>query len=201
VNFSESKTNSKYKPSWNGHIRKAADLNFLRVHDSRPVFLNTEGGSQMPYFISLLPRHKLNLFCVNGDGHRFANLFRKTWECIPVGCRRLLLKDWKSTSRGPLFELISEKSDFKRGNSGDAIANYCPGFRSFAFSSNDMDALSDKSVIFVIAHELAHAVLGIKDPSMVTGKHKAEVAADRLANNWTDNYFTFCSEIEEIYIK
>ena len=137
-----------------------------------------------PYFIPLLPRHEIGLFRYDGDGKRFAKLFRETWYQIPLGVRRRLLKHWKqkresTTDDGaklkdllviPRFELTAGKNDFYRGNAGKAggfaIANYMHFLESFAFDSRYIDDLSDMAVKSVIAHELVHAWLG-----NITGWH------------------------------
>lgn len=119
-----------------------------------------------------MERHGLSLFCVDGDGERFAELFRQTWKQIPLGVRRGLLKRWREMrrdevedghmqkfgSRIPRFELIADKSDFARGNSGCAMGSFNGTFvAEFSFNSRYTEVLSDQSVKVVIAHELGHA--------------------------------------------
>ena len=126
-----------------------------------------------PAYMPLLPRHKVYLFRVDGDGRRFVDNFRRTWSAIPLGDRRKLLRNWRSLPSRVVFngkltgypyvELIPHKSDYSRGNSGDAIAQYCHFGCSFSFCSMYMDLLPVHAVQSLIAHELGHAICHIED--------------------------------------
>lgn len=146
-------------------------------------------------FVPLLPRHGIDLFFLDGDGPRFARIFRQVWKKLPQKDKDLLLKDWQEAKqdsspwlRFPLFELITDKADFYDGDSLLTFAQYNPGRRSFSFRSQTVDFLPEKQVKFVIAHELAHAVLGIMDPkhsdSAEAGIDEKELSADAMAEYW-----------------
>jgi len=145
------------------------------------------------------------LFCVAGDGRRFARLFRQTWQKLPLSARRRLLKHWREARRlrygdapltapWPSIELLAYKSDFSRGNSPDAVAQYSHRLCGFYFLAGTMDALPEDAVEAVIAHELAHAVLCIEDvyhhldPANVDydsmGFSCSEYEADEMAGDW-----------------
>ena len=55
----------------------------------------------------------------------------------------------------PGVELVNDKSDFYRGNSSEAMAQYKHQMCSFSFHSAWMDALPDHAVECVVAHELS----------------------------------------------
>jgi hypothetical protein len=88
--------------------------------------------------------------------------------------------------------MLACKSDFSRGNSSAAIAQYTAWRFSFAFDSRYIDRLSDESVKSVIAHELAHAVLITQDAEYHLGNaeyddfgfSQAEYDTDELAGFW-----------------
>lgn len=151
-----------------------------------------------PVWIPILPRHDVAVFCLAGNGHRFAELFRQTWKQMPLSPRRMLLKMWRQRRPTgcdlpwPPIEMLAGKSDFSRGNSSAAIAQYTTWMLGFAFDSRYMDRLSDESVKSVIAHELAHAVLITQDAEGhlseaaydESGFSQAEYDADELAGFW-----------------
>lgn len=158
-----------------------------------------------PRYIPILPRHGTYLFCVAGDGDRFARLFQQTWKKLPLSDRRKILKYWRESyyrffgdqatpAPWPLVELVPQKSDFSRGNSADALAQYSHFRCSFAFEADVMDALPDDAVEATIAHELAHAVLCIEDAEThlhpdntaysFLGFSMSECDADETAEFW-----------------
>ncbi|MBC8255050.1 MAG: hypothetical protein H8E35_13635 [Ardenticatenia bacterium] len=156
-----------------------------------------------PHYIPILPRHKVRLFCVHGDGRRFARLFRQAWSELPLSVRRKLVKHWRESRPRivgapealfpwPGVELINDKSDFYRGNSSDALAQYKHQMCSFSFHSAWMDALPDHAVECVVAHELAHAVCFLEAPDRHAagaafnkrGFSRSEHEADALAKFW-----------------
>ena len=54
----------------------------------------TAKATLQPWCIALLPHHGIDLFCVDGDGQRFARLFRQVWSKLPAPARDKLLKHW-----------------------------------------------------------------------------------------------------------
>ena len=63
-----------------------------------PMTTTLKTPEHNPRMIPLLPRHKINLFCVDGDGDRFAALFRQTWRKLPLSAPRALLRHWRATT-------------------------------------------------------------------------------------------------------
>lgn len=148
--------------------------------------------------IPILPRSGLYLFAVDGKGKRFASIFANTWRKLPLGVRRRLLKHWRAVKvpagrPWPHIELIAGKSDFRRGNSGNARGQTGALGHTFAFKSTKIDKMAPHEVEWAIAHELAHAYLYAVEPE----KHIAgmgtpetydnapsELAANALAFRW-----------------
>lgn len=163
-----------------------------------------------PIMIPLLPRHKIDLFCVAGNGYRFAELFRQVWKQIPLGTRRKLLKTWRQSIENrtayPSFELVNGKSSFLRGNSHEAIAQYTHYSISFAFDSRYVDALSNDAVKSLIAHEMAHAVLAMEDAEDHltrceyddSGFSDGEYDADEQAEFWGFDPDAMHAELEHL---
>ena len=152
--------------------------------------------------VPLLPRHKIRLFCVDGDGERFAGLFRQTWRKLSLTARRALLKHWRGLAaysaempalealdlHFPLVVLAADKSRFVSPGSGHCIAYYGRVPPCLAFHALWMDSLPDFAVEYTIAHELAHAFLtsdGSESHSLLVSPHTGtEAEADELAMEW-----------------
>lgn len=49
--------------------------------------------------VPLLPRHGIHLLSMDGDGRRFARLFRRAWVRLPCSSRRRLLERWRGRQR------------------------------------------------------------------------------------------------------
>lgn len=155
-----------------------------------------------PKYLPILSRHDVYLFWLAGEGRRFAGLFRRAWGRLPLWARRKLLKRWRERrselqvlgveAHWPHIELIANKSNFSRGNSGNAVAQTSPSAASFAFDAATMDALPDTAVEAVVGHELAHAIyfIGSRQEHLADapydewGFSQAEYDADELAEGW-----------------
>ncbi len=74
-----------------------------------------DGG---PSYIPILPRHGVYLFCVAGDGRRFARLFGQTWRKMPFWARRRLLKHWRAARR----ERYGDGHEAERGGNPREVA-------------------------------------------------------------------------------
>ena len=145
-----------------------------------------------PKYVRLLPRHGIHLFWVAGDGPRFVEAFRRTWRQVPLWARRVLLRHWRKVNAGlgdlaghmhlPHIALVDFKSDFARGNSGNAVAQTNGTATGFAFLSSRADAMPLAALEALIAHELAHAVLFIIEPE----EHKAGYRYDELGISWAE---------------
>lgn len=122
-----------------------------------------------------------------GDDRRFASQFRATWLRIPRSCRMAMNRNWNtqrqrwrdliaaSEDRDALanmiprvlgIELLKWKSDWFRGPSGEAVAQFTAGREGSAsisdclsFWSVYVDAMPDEHLQTLIAHELSHAFL------------------------------------------
>ena len=158
----------------------------------------TDQDFDSPGYMPLLPRHKVYLFRVGGDGKCFVDNFRKTWSVIPLRDRKKLLKHWRSLPSPvvvngkligyPSVELIPYKSDYFRGNSGEAIAQYKHFRCSFSFCSTYTDLLPAHAVQSLIAHELAHAICYLEEAESHCPEHLEtswpEEDADEVATFW-----------------
>jgi hypothetical protein len=145
-----------------------------------------------PEYLPILPRHGIHLFCVAGNGPRFVDAFRRTWRQVPLWARRVLLKHWRKVNAGlgdlaghmrfPDIELVDFKSNFARGNSGNAVAQTNAAATCFAFLAGCVDAMPLAALDALIAHELAHAVLFIIEPD----EHKAGYRYDKFGISWAE---------------
>ena len=133
----------------------------------------TAKATLQPWCIALLPHHGIDLFCVDGDGQRFARLFRQVWSKLPAPARDKLLKHWGK--KQVFADLFSEVGPWRCGFTCDVVW---------------MDGLSDDVVEAVAAHNLACAVCTIDDPDRYAaacgdrGSRRLEHAADALAESW-----------------
>lgn len=86
------------------------------------------------------------------------------------------------------MELIPYKSDYFRGNSGDAIAQYKHFGCSFSFCSTYTDLLPVHAVQSLIAHELAHAICYLEEAESHCPEHLEiywpEEDADEIDTCW-----------------
>ncbi|MEI7837617.1 MAG: hypothetical protein WCK05_14555 [Planctomycetota bacterium] len=160
-----------------------------------PAPKGNAGTDTGPAHIPLLPRHGIRLFVVDGDGPRFANLFRETWQRLPLWARCRLLRYWrtpfcKGQPRGmyPAFELISGKSDFFwRGDSGNAWGQCGMRGYSLAFAADHLAEAGETETRYTVAHELAHVYMfAIKDPSHAGDDATAEWAHDLVDEQLTE---------------
>jgi hypothetical protein len=156
------------------------------------------------YTLPLLPRHRSVLVYdgKHADGERFGRLFRQTWARLPLKIRRRLLKHWRSVTPKivqnranpmlsdllqrivwPSVELADWKSDLFRGNSRAAWGQCQMRGTRFNFWSIGVNHLLDEGVCFLIAHELAHASMGVMDPEHSTSPSREE-DADDVARCW-----------------
>jgi len=129
-----------------------------------------------PRRIPLLPRREIDLFCVDGDGRRFARLFRNVWGRLPFSARRDLLKHWRRKQQ--LFAGLL-----------DGVGRWRCCFTCHAAW---MDDLSDHEVKAVLAGELAYAVCSIDQSDqhatgatcVKQGSRRFKHAVDALVKSW-----------------
>ena len=164
-----------------------------------------------PRNIPLLPRHHIYLFCVNGDGDRFVEIFRAVWRQLPLKHRRAFLKHWRTwpvlkhegmTIAYPAIEMIAEKSDHVRIGSPYAAASYWHSACSFTFRSRFMDRLPRVAVEGVIAHELGHAMCHIEKVESHSNPKCPELKeddADENAMYWGFDMDRTYRELNKVY--
>ena len=72
---------------------RLAPMNWLSLIPGARQIIRSEirGGRLLP----LLPRHGIYLTVLDGDGPRFARMFRATWKRLPLKVRRRLLGHWR----------------------------------------------------------------------------------------------------------
>jgi hypothetical protein len=112
--------------------------------------------------IPLLPRPGITLFATDGEGERFADLFRQTWRRLPLFVRRRSLKHWRGgiypyQMVSPLIEVLP---GWSRRETGRGLRGTW-GFASYQghklqFWSKIVAAFPDALVMDLIAHEMAH---------------------------------------------
>lgn len=102
---------------------------------------------------------------------RFAAEFALAWEMIPLEDREVIVSKWKASAarfgnaiRMPKIEVLPHKSDWSRGPSGSAIAQFSRLMQSFSFSSQVVDALPSELLRILIVHELSHCYLDAVNP-------------------------------------
>jgi hypothetical protein len=104
------------------------------------------------FLVPILRRHDLYVSVDEGDGRRFAALFRQTWKRLPLGIRRLLLAHWRS------HHLWSPEVGLTRSPFIPRRAHGCVnrlGHR-LLFRARSIARMPDDVAQDLIAHELAH---------------------------------------------
>ena len=155
--------NEHDKLNWEDWARRATT-------DSNP------GAIPRPWRIPLLPRHEIDLFCVDGDGRRFARLFQNVWDKLPFSVRRDLLKHWRKKQQ--LFAGLL-----------DGLGRWRCCFTCHAAW---MDGLSDHEVEAALAGELALAVCSIDQSDqhatgttcVKQGARRCEHAVNAMVKSW-----------------
>lgn len=128
---------------------------------------------QLGRCLPLLPRHEVYLWLPEGGGQRFAALFRTTWQRLPLGVRRCVLKHWKriplvpgAVLRPEMVHPVSPRIDLSLIDPAleeweDDPSNFAQvgnlGHRLW-FRSSDVAMMPDNVVQDLIAHQLAHVV-------------------------------------------
>jgi hypothetical protein len=96
------------------------------------------------------------LACVayEGDGERFAALFRSAWRAIPPPDRRRILRYWSARTVGPSIEFMGWWSSWRPGVRGQV------GLRAMQvrFHAPYVDLMTDDDARFTICHELTHVL-------------------------------------------
>jgi hypothetical protein len=124
------------------------------------------------YAHPILKRQRVHLWACQGNGPRFASLFRDTWKRLPLWARRRILGHWRSGSDGrgnrfslwgPTIELLDGWSCRDEGSGepdslrGDIACVGCAG-HVLRFFAPIVDRMPDSVVCDLIAHELAHVI-------------------------------------------
>lgn len=130
--------------------------------------------SPTPTILPIHPRHGLFALVYMGDGTRFVRLFKKTWEKIPQQDRDLLLSLWKAqrellpsgypNMKWPRIALRKEHGSFEgvRKKGHISLASSSP--MEIAFYAPTFAIMPDDVSCTLIAHELAHGVIGLENP-------------------------------------
>lgn len=90
----------------------------------------------------------------SGDGHRFAELFRRAWLRIPLGARRRMLAYWRGFGwQVPSIAMLDYWSGIKKSR---AVATcFAPG-HSLHFLAPVVDVMPAELAEDLVAHELRH---------------------------------------------
>jgi len=124
--------------------------------------------------VPLLPDHGVHLFCLDGDGQRFARLFREVWGELPLSIRLRLLNRWSGPRRALAGVL-----------DGIAQAKY-----GFTVCLAGMDSVPDHTVECLIARQLAQAVFEMERANRLRGGAESssgrsgEADPKALAESW-----------------
>jgi hypothetical protein len=130
--------------------------------------------SPTPTILPIHPEHGLFALVYMGDGTRFVRLFKKTWEKIPQQDRDLLLGLWKAqrdvlpsgypNMKWPRISLRKEHGSFEgvRKKGHISLASSSPV--EIAFYAPTFTIMPDDVSCTLIAHELAHGVIGLENP-------------------------------------
>lgn len=121
----------------------------------------------------------IRLFCIDGDGDRFARLFKDVWECLDA--------DERSALRGFIEAVMLVEND--KGFSPESSAYYSPLDKTIHFSASCFDSGPDDIMRFIIAHELAHAFRSAHGLSKF-GTQEDEWQTDQQAEEWLVDWYT-----------
>ncbi len=148
-------------------------------------------------FIGVMPRSGIYVWAAQGDGRRFAAIFRATWKSVPLGVRRRLLKYWRDDPEevrpvfSPNIQLLSNWAERGRYT----FAACAMRGHELRFWAPLVDMMPPEIVRVGIAHELGHAyhrVAGLAlerdDDCMPTGltwlADAEEKSVEELASAW-----------------
>jgi hypothetical protein len=162
--------------------------------------------------LPLLPRHQIYLWVHEGDGQRFAAMFRQTWGRVPLWARRRMLQYWKHIPFVPsvylspdIYHALSphiKLSDETISESRRAFAGVSRTGHLLRFRPKRIAAMPDDVMQDLIAHELAHVLQGAagihcideykdgrrlyayRDGTMFGGNYEIERDADDMMNCW-----------------
>ena len=131
--------------------------------------------------LRLLPGHDFIIHAPADRGEEFVDLFRTTWQHLPLVDRRRIIKFWKSSEYAwqPVFEL----SDIWAPMDADGQVGSC-GYE-IKFREQSFRHFPKPAAEWIIAHELAHVYQRAtrRDPTQFT-KDENEDDADRIAESW-----------------
>ncbi len=112
----------------------------------------------------IFPKRHVPVISPYGGGERFARLFRETWDRIPLGPRRSMLKYWRTecilpVAFQPTIYLMPEWKNRRGGNrlKGDMACMTHLG-HVLNFHARTVAKMPDEIVRDLISHELAHVV-------------------------------------------
>jgi hypothetical protein len=128
--------------------------------------------------LPILPRSGLFMFCIAGNGRRFAELFAAAWRRLPLWVRRRMLGHWRTNSAcrmlagipiaedadGRVTQFLSPKIELAcdeyfeacvEGGRKTSGAWKAQGHH-LIFNGTHTDRMPDSVVQDLVAHELAH---------------------------------------------
>ena len=111
--------------------------------------------------------------------NRFVPAFQAVWRELPLSARRLLCRDWKEKGL-PVIGVLDRVEDAK-GRLANGICRHRVDGSTAAliFGTKAVASLSEPALRGLVAHELAHAHLGIAQ-----GLIHFEGDANRLVDSW-----------------
>jgi hypothetical protein len=112
-------------------------------------------GLKGGWCVPLLEEHQVYLFVPDRDGHRFADLFRKTWNHLPGHATKRILRHWRAPC--PFAPVLRPQIELVGDWSGRIVAmseTFMEG-NHLAFHKPSVDRMPDHLVETLIARELA----------------------------------------------
>lgn len=113
-----------------------------------------KGGDRFP----LVPRAGMYLdSSCNGDGARFARLFRATWARLPRADKKRLMWHWRVN--GGSIKLLSNWTSQDTSDSSGVLGQCGQGGIQIRFWADAVDRMPEEHVMTLIARELVHTYL------------------------------------------
>jgi hypothetical protein len=126
----------------------------------------------------LLPNSQLRI-----ENPRYRNLFMECLERVPKSGHRIHLQtEIRTRKRGYLPGVVGLTTFCVGGYAPNGVAEESSGSHTITFYTNLLDQLTDRAVMAVMAHELAHAWLN--EHLRPEASRVREDDADMLAEMW-----------------
>jgi len=155
-----------------------------------------------PTYLTICDTSRLFLPALGeGNDARFAEIFRQTWQRIPLRCRRRMVKHWRDADPihlqglwSPTVQLVNDWRLSDRVCRTARDMGVCGRIgHSLYFYAPIVDAMPPNIVQDLIAHELAHCYL------YAIGDEETMAGSDRTVHRWLDNVEIYADEAMEVW--